>query len=199
MHISEGILSFPVIAAASVPAVVGVIAGLRCLHSDDLPRTALLTSAFFIASTLHIPLGVGSAHLVLNGLMGLLLGIRIFPAVLIGLFLQALLFQFGGLTVLGVNTLNIAASGWLASLVFRPLLKKNADRRKVFITGFAASVMSLALACTGLYLMLILTGRDFEKTAQLIVLAHLPVMFIEGIISGLILVALHRYQADLLS
>ena len=199
MHIAEGILSFPVIAGATLPAAVGVIAGLRALHSDDLPRTAFLTSAFFIASTLHIPLGVGSAHLVLNGLMGLLLGIRIFPAVLIGLFLQALLFQFGGLTVLGVNTFNIAASGWLASLIFRPLLKNQANRRKVFLTGFAASVVALTFACTGLYLFLILTGRDFEKTAQLIVLAHLPVMFIEGIISGLILSALHRYQADLLA
>ncbi len=40
--------------------------------------------------------------------MGLLLGWPAFPAILVGLFLQALLFQFGGLTVLGVNTFNVA-------------------------------------------------------------------------------------------
>ena len=35
-------------------------------------------------------------HLVLNGLMGLLLGWLAVPAILVALFLQALLFQFGG-------------------------------------------------------------------------------------------------------
>ncbi|NHZ72019.1 MAG: cobalamin biosynthesis protein CbiM, partial [Aquificales bacterium] len=31
-----------------------------------------------------------------------------FPAILVALTLQALLFQFGGFTVLGVNTFNMA-------------------------------------------------------------------------------------------
>ncbi len=69
---------------------------------------AVLSSVFFIASLIHVPVGPSAAHLILNGVCGLLLGWMAFPAILVGLALHALLFQFGGLTTLGVNTFNMA-------------------------------------------------------------------------------------------
>ena len=49
------------------------------------------TPAIFVASLVHVPVGPSSMHLVLNGLLGLLLGWAAFPAILVGLLLQAVL------------------------------------------------------------------------------------------------------------
>jgi hypothetical protein len=89
--------------------VAGAAIGLKKLDYEAIPRVAILSAAFFVASLIHVPVGPVGLHLVLNGLMGLLLGWLAFPAILIALFLQALLFQFGGLTVLGVNAFTMAA------------------------------------------------------------------------------------------
>ena len=109
MHISEGVLSPAVLAGGAGLAVVGTTIGLKKLDYEAIPRVAILSAAFFVATLIHVPIGPVAEHLVLNGLMGLLLGWLAVPAILIALFLQALLFQFGGLTALGVNTVTMAA------------------------------------------------------------------------------------------
>jgi cobalt/nickel transport system permease protein len=108
MHISEGILSGSVLATGGVLAASGTIIGLRDMKGEDFVKVSLLSSSFFVASLIHVPVGPSSAHLVLNGLCGIILGWKSFPAILVSLFLQAILFQFGGLTTLGVNTCNMA-------------------------------------------------------------------------------------------
>jgi cobalt/nickel transport system permease protein len=67
-----------------------------------------------VIGTIHVPVGVGSVHLILNGLIGLLLGWLAFPVIFVALILQALLFSFGGFAVLGANTLLLAAPAVLA-------------------------------------------------------------------------------------
>jgi len=79
---------------------------------------------FFVASLIHIPIGPSSAHLVLNGLVGVLLGWAAFPSIFVGLVLQALVFQFGGLTTLGVNTFAMAMPGVVVYFAFKNLLRK---------------------------------------------------------------------------
>ena len=59
-----------------------------------------------------------SAHLVLNGLLGALLGFVAFPAITVALLLQALLFQYGGILVLGVNTATMALPPILCYYLF---------------------------------------------------------------------------------
>ena len=101
MHISEGVLTFPVIAAGYAFTAAGVAIGLRSMGGEKIVRTAIFSSAFFIASLIHVPVGPGNAHLVLNGLIGVVLGWQGFCALFVALAAQALLFQFGGLTDLG--------------------------------------------------------------------------------------------------
>ncbi|HEX67536.1 MAG TPA: cobalt transporter CbiM, partial [bacterium] len=108
MHISEGVLSAPVLSTGAIITAAGTYLGIKNLKEEKIPQAALLSSAFFVASLIHVPVGPSSAHLVLNGLVGILLGWIAFPAILLGLFLQAILFQFGGLTTLGINTVNMA-------------------------------------------------------------------------------------------
>ena len=131
MHISEGVLSGPVLITGAVLAAGGVAAGLRRMEPDRVPAVALLSSAFFVGSLIHVPVGPVSMHLVLNGLAGLVLGWMAFPALLVGLALQAVLFQFGGLTTLGINTLNMALPAVVVSYLFRPF-RRSASRVVVF-------------------------------------------------------------------
>ncbi len=123
MHIPEGFLSgtpggIGVLAAGAAVAATGTAIGLRKIDYEQMPRVAMLSAAFFVASLVHVPLGGTSVHLVLNGLVGLILGWAAFPAILIALFLQAVFFGFGGVTTLGLNTVTMALPAVAAYYLF---------------------------------------------------------------------------------
>ena len=50
MHISEGVLSAPVLISGAALAAAGTALGLRRLDLESIMPTALLSSAFFVAS-----------------------------------------------------------------------------------------------------------------------------------------------------
>jgi hypothetical protein len=68
MHIAEGVLSPPVLIAGAVLSSGGIAIGLSRIKGEDIPKVAMLSSAFFVASLIHIPFGPTSAHLVLMDL-----------------------------------------------------------------------------------------------------------------------------------
>lgn len=196
MHISEGVLSPAVLGGGAALAVAGCAIGLKKLDYEAIPRVAILSAAFFVATLIHVPIGPVAEHLVLNGLMGLLLGWMAVPAILIALFLQALLFQFGGLTVLGVNTVTMAAPAVFCFYAYRGLLRR---------PGTAAAVGAFACGVTGILLSgllvaaaLITTGQAFLQVAELVLLAHIPVMIIEGIITLFIFLFLKKVRPEML-
>jgi cobalt/nickel transport system permease protein len=117
MHISEGVLSGPVLISGGALAAAGTAIGLKKLDYDRIAQAGILSAAFFVASLIHVPIGPSNAHLILNGLVGLLLGWAAFPAILVALVLQAMLFQFGGITGLGVNTIIMALPAVLCYIV----------------------------------------------------------------------------------
>jgi len=129
MHIVDGALSNPVVIGGAVAAVGGIALGLRALPLDRIPAAGVLSASFFVTSLIHVPVGPSSVHLILNGLAGLILGWAAFPALFVGLVLQAVFFGFGGLTVLGVNTVNIALAAVIVGLVFRPLILRGGRAR----------------------------------------------------------------------
>ena len=108
MHISEGYLSAPVLVSGAVLAAAGTFAGLKNLDYERIAQAGMLAAAFFVASLVHVPIGPSNAHLIMNGIVGLLLGWAAFPVILTALVLQAVFFQFGGITTLGVNTVIMA-------------------------------------------------------------------------------------------
>lgn len=197
MHISEGVLSAPVLLAGAVVAIAGTAIGLKTVRGEQIPRTALLSSSFFVASLIHIPLGPSSVHLILNGLIGLLLGWTAFPAILLGLFLQAVLFQFGGITTLGVNTVNMALPAAICYYLFHREVKKGKIVPAV-ICGFFSGVFGVLIAGILVALSLLFTGEYFWKVAKLVIVAHVPVMVIEGIITGFIVFFLRKVKPEIL-
>ncbi len=196
MHISEGVLSPAVLAGGAALAVAGAAIGLRKLDNEAIPRVAILSAAFFIASLIHLPVGPVGLHLVLNGLMGLMLGWVAVPAILIALFLQALLFQFGGLTVLGVNTVVMAAPAVVCFYLFRGLLRRPGTAAAV--GAYACGAMAIGLSGLLVAAALITTGQAFLEVAELVLLAHIPVMLIEGVVTLFIFLFLKKVRPEML-
>ncbi|MCB2218248.1 cobalt transporter CbiM [Desulfofustis glycolicus] len=196
MHISEGVLSAPVLIGGGVLTVIGTGIGLHRLDYDRIMNTAILTSAFFVASLVHVPIGPGSIHLVLNGLLGIILGWACFPAILVALLLQAVFFQFGGLLVLGVNTFNMAAPALLCYYLVRPLLARPKTRG---VAGFAGGALAIFLAALCMALSLALSDSGFLATAKLVVIANLPIMLIEGIVTMFAITFLAKVTPDLIT
>lgn len=196
MHISEGVLSPAVLAAGAGLAAVGTAIGLKKMDYEQIPQVGLLAAAFFVASLIHVPVGPVGLHLVLNGLLGLLLGWVAVPAILIALLLQALLFQFGGLTVLGVNTVIMAGPAVLCHYLFRPLLRRPGPLAPV--GAFACGFTAILLSALGVALALIGSGQAFQRVAQLAVMAHIPVMLLEGLITLFVYLFLKRVRPEIL-
>ena len=177
MHISDGVLSWPVLAAGTLMASGGIAAGLKATDYRKMPQVAVFTSLFFVGSLIHVPLGPAGAHMVLNGLAGVVLGWAVFPALFIGLLLQAVIFSHGGITAVGVNTLNMALPGVVCWKLFGMVSNKPAAGFIAGFTGVAGSLIMLA-AC------LILSESAFMPAVKLLVAGHLPVAAAEGFVTA---------------
>ena len=195
MHISEGILSAPVLISGGAVAAVGTFIGLKKIDLDQIMPVALLSSAFFVAGLVHVPIGPGSVHLMLIGLLGVMLGWAAFPAILIALFLQALFFQFGGLAVLGVNTVAMSAPAVFCYYLTRPWMD-NAKARP--FAAFGAGFLAILLAALLVSCALALTDTGFMTAAELIIAANIPIMIIEGFITMFTVSFLAKVQPEIL-
>jgi cobalt/nickel transport system permease protein len=190
MHIAEGVLSSPVLLVSAVLAVAGTARGLAQLRESQLPLAALLGAAFFVAGTLHVPVGVGSVHLVLNGIAGLMLGVAVFPVMLVALFLQVVMFSFGGFSVLGANLLAMAVPALLAHALLRARLPAGTaadagSKARWMLLGALAGIIGIvgsALIAAGL--LALSGGRDYQALAMLLVAAHLPVLVADAAIGA---------------
>jgi cobalt/nickel transport system permease protein len=196
MHISEGILSAPVLISGALLTATGTAIGLKKLNIDRIMGVSMLTGAFFVASLIHVPIGPASIHLVLNGLLGMILGWACFPAILVGLLLQAVFFQYGGLMVLGVNTATMAIPAVVCYYLLRPLLLNERTRMLAGFLGGAGAVFASALCMAAA---LAFSDIGFLTTAKLTILANLPIMLIEGVVTMFTVSFLARVHPDLLN
>jgi len=197
MHISEGILSGPVLLSGAALAAAGTAIGLKKLDYDRIARTGILSAAFFVASLIHVPVGPASVHLVLNGIVGILLGWCAFPAILIALLLQALFFQFGGITTLGVNTLIMAFPAVACYYLFSPFI--NNKNMTAIIAAFACGFLCVFFSAVIMGAALIFSEENFMEISALVIVSHLPVMIIEGFITAFCILFLKKVQPALIS
>lgn len=198
MHISEGVLSMPVLLGGTVLAIAGVAMGLRRLDNDKIPLTALLSAVFFIASLIHLPVGASSVHFVANGLCGLLLGWVAFPAILVSLILQMVLFGFGGVTTLGINTLIMALPAVTCYYLLGYRLT-HCNAQQVFWRGCIAGMLAIILGVMLIGCAFYLTGGEaFSHMILLIFISHIPVILVEGLLTGFIVSFVYRVEPALL-
>lgn len=183
MHIADGVLSISV-AVATTAGAIGVLAySLRGTKEEEIPKISLLSGAFFVASLINIPVGPTSAHPLLGGFLGLMLGRRAPFAIVIGLILQAILFQHGGISTFGANTLLMSIP---ALLVYwgLPFIKKIPLFFKGFIGGFFAVMAGVLL----LVLLLLFSDQRYAEgdfsVIRIVLLAYFPLALLEGVLTG---------------
>jgi cobalt/nickel transport system permease protein len=212
MHIPDGLLPAQILAGGYAITGFATWYSLRQINRqpdprENIPKASLLTAAFFVASSLYIPVPPVSVHLILNGLLGVMLGYFAFPAILIGLFFQALVIGHGGLTTLGVNAAMMGIPALLSYQLFqqRHSLEKLLPER--FATGLCAFFGgSLGLALTVLIFITLTitnlpTGLDNlaeRRAVEVLALGHLPLVILEGIFTAMLVLFVQRVKPELL-
>lgn len=168
-------------------AAIGVAMGLRNLRDEQIPKTALMSAAIFIASVvIRLPLGPSNIHPLLNGLAGILLGWAAIPAFLVTLFLQALLFQFGGITTLGINTITMGLPAVLCYYLFGGRLHGSRSEKHAFFWGVAAGSTALLFSFVLWASALVLCGKQLGAIVKLAVVPHIAIVIIEGLFTGFV-------------
>jgi cobalt/nickel transport system permease protein len=187
-----------VTAVTAAAAVAGIARGLYKLDVDRVPRVGVLAAVFFVASLIHVPVGVSSAHLLLSGIVGLLLGWAAFPALAAALLLQAIVFHFGGIVSLGANVVNMAVPAVAAHYLFRRGLRRSGPGRPAFALGAAAGAFAVLGSGLMMSLSLYASGREFLVPAAGVLAAHVPVMIADGFVTGAAISFVARVRPELL-
>ncbi len=196
MHIVDGALAAPVVVGGAVLAVGGIALGLRSLSIEKIPAAGVLAATFFVASLVHVPIGPSSVHLIMNGLAGLILGWAAFPALFVGLLLQAVFFGFGGLTVLGVNTVDIALPAVIVYYACRQGVQ-SPSATVAAIWGGIGGGLAIALTTGCVAIALALSGDEFLPAAKLVFFAHIPIMIIEALLSAAAVTLARKVKPEL--
>lgn len=197
MHISEGVLRPEILAAGWAVAGAGVAIGLKKLEPEKITRTALVSSAFFLASLINIRFGPSSTHLSLLAPAGLLLGWQVFPAMLAALFLQSVLFNFGGFLVLGVNLTCMALPALIVYILFKKIII-NKNNKIAFIVAFTAGFFAILAGAFLVGVFLGISDKNFVNISKIIFIAHLPLALIEGFITAFLISWLKKSAPEFL-
>jgi cobalt/nickel transport system permease protein len=107
------------------------------------------------------------------------MGWAAFPVIFLGLALQGLLFNFGGLTTLGLNTFNMAAPAVLLGLIFRSAVVSSNSWLNL-AAGLVCGGLAILISGLLVALSLFLSGDEFIMVAYQVIIANLPVAIIES-------------------
>ena len=198
MHISDGILNAPVLVAGFAGAGVLAVATMRNMDMEEIPKISVITAVFFVASSIKIPLGPTSIHLILNGLAAVVLGWRAFPAITLGLVLQAIILGHGGVTVIGINALMMGGGGLIAYMVWQQR-HRFYFKKKLFVFGALTGAVGVASSGIILALALATAGEAFHAVAGAALLAHIPIILIEAGVVGACAEFLQKVKPELLA
>lgn len=121
LHIADGVLAPGWNLAGFIVAGIFALWAMFKVREEDIPRIALLAAAFFVVSLIHIRIGPTSAHLLLSGLLGVILGPQVVLAIPVALALQVILIAHGGYLTLGVNTCILAIPALVVAGIYRQL------------------------------------------------------------------------------
>jgi cobalt/nickel transport system permease protein len=168
LHIPDGFLTPAVAAVGWVLAIVMIVVAVRQtnhqLGERQVPMMGILAAFIFAAQAINFPVAAGtSGHLVGAALAAIVMGpwaaTLIMTAVVV---VQALLFQDGGLLVLGWNIMNMgviaAFSGYFSYILVRRFA--GATRGAILAGAFAAGWISVMLSASATALELAVSGTS---------------------------------------
>jgi len=199
VHISDGILSAPIWIGSLFITCLLLSYYLNKIKIEEVSKVSVVAAAVFVASLIHIPLGPSSVHLVFAGLAGILLGKAAFPAVFLAVLLQAIIFQHGGVTTIGVNSLTIGVSAIISYTIFRLVIFNSSTDKKFVIAGSIAGGSAIITAVLFTSVFLILTGEELIGVTIALIISHVPVIIIETIITGSITGFIQKVKPEMMS
>ncbi len=199
VHISDGILAPEIWVTGFIITLAILAFTLSKVKIEEIPKLSLVTSALFVASLVHIPIGPTSTHIILAGLAGVILGYGAYPAIFIAVLLQALLFQHGGITTIGINTLNIGLPALITAGIFWLGVNKTKVTRKYMVFGSMSGGLAILLAVVFTSITLILTGVELFNLVLILIIAHIPVIIIETFMVGSVAEFLSRIKPEMLA
>ena len=207
MHLPDGFLPAWLAGIGWLAALIAVRYALgraeRSYHQRQLPLMGLLAAFVFAAQALNFPIAAGtSGHLVGGTLLALLIGpwqaVVSMTAVVV---LQGLVFQDGGLLVMGWNILNLAvfasiggwaAAGWAGY--------RSGDERRRLAAAFVGAWLSVEISAMAVAVQLALAGT-FPLWLGLPAMAagHALIGLVEASITVAVLVFLRAVRPALLA
>jgi cobalt/nickel transport system permease protein len=207
MHIPDGFLSVAVSIILWVISILVIAYALKRAGKDlgerQVPMMGVLAAAIFAGQMLNFTVvGGTSGHLMGAALATILLGpwaaILVMTTV-VGV--QALIFQDGGLLVLGANIFNMAVVGVAVSyFIYRSVhFLARGQRWGIFVGGFAAAWFSIEIAALAVALQLALSGTSPANIAIPAMGAiHALIGIGEGLITVGALALVYATRPDLL-
>lgn len=207
LHAPDGFFSLPISAAgyALAAAAIGfaIYRANRSLNERIVPMMGVMAAFIFAAQMLNFPVAGGtSGHLIGGALAAIILGpwaaILVMTAV-VGL--QALLFQDGGLLVMGVNLLNMSIVSVLAGYGTYWLSQRlgGGGSASLMAGGFAAAWVSVVASSATTAVALSLSGTSPLAVALPAILGfHMLIGIGEGLITVFALSFIRQARPQLL-
>jgi cobalt/nickel transport system permease protein len=208
MHIPDGFIDAGTSGGAGVVAVAGLGLCVRrtadALDDKQIPLAGLTAAFVFAVQMLNFPVASGTSGHLLGGALAAILVGPWAGALCLGVVLlaQSLLFADGGLTALGLNTVNMALiasfGGYAVFLLVRSLAARS--RTGIMIaSGVAAgvSVLLAALTFTLEYALGGTGGAAIGSVATAMVGTHAVIGIGEGLITAFTIGAVIAVRPDL--
>ena len=179
VHISDHILA-PWLWGFGWVITVAILAyTLKKMKIDDVPKLSVITAAVFVASLIKLPVGPTSVHLILNGFAGVTLGILAYPCIFIAVVMQYFLFSHGGVSTIGINTVNMGVPALISFLIFRTGMKLNIEiKRKEVIMGAIAGGIAVVLVILLSKVELLISGKEYTDVTQFFIITHILIILI---------------------
>ena len=211
MHMTDALIN-PAVGGMMWAGSAGAIAYSvkKIKESDSEEKTAPLMGvmgAFVFAAQMvnfAIP-GTGSSGHIGGGiLLAAVLGP--FPAFLtlsVVLLIQALFFADGGLIALGCNIFNMGVIPCflIYPLIFQPIIKRGHTTKNFFLASVISSTVNLEAGAFCVVVETLLSGitaLPFREFLLLMLPIHLPIGFVEGIITASVLIYVFKVRPEIL-
>lgn len=206
MHIPDGFLSVFVSVILWILSIAAIAYSLRRVNEDlgerQVPLMGVLAAAIFAGQMLNFTVvGGTSGHLMGAALATILLGpwaaILVMATVV---SVQALIFQDGGLLVLGANIFNMGVIGVAVSYFVYPTIRRLVGDRSwgIFLGGFLAAWTSIFIAALAVALQLALSGTSPANIAiPAMAGIHALIGIGEGLITAGALALIYATRPDL--
>jgi len=168
LHVPDGFFSAPVAIVGWLLAIIIIAYALRQtreqLGERQIPLLGVLAAFIFAAQAINFPVAGGtSGHLLGGALAAIVLGPWAAVLVMTSVIaLQALLFQDGGLLVMGWNIINMgiltAFTGYLVYTLLKGLF--GMSKRNLLIAGAVGAWLSVEVGAIATAIQLVISGTS---------------------------------------